>query len=460
MKSGISNSKERRVGWPAAAQADVKTVFGEVRRSSQKMGGPAPEWVQIFPYPTYVGEVDGEKKRWITDEISQQSCVDFFNLRDNDLVIDYEHLSDKDGEAPAAGRIVELRAGGESGLLARVEWTDRARAQIEAGEYYYDSPSFFWSRDDDRIYGLRHLALTNNPGSWGRPYITDHTATDYGIERTSQGAAGAPLQLVCARASTKGGRVRVKSTVLESLRDTVRRPASVTGKELKGDLLKLAELVPDTDEQVFDAASGEAGERTIAQLLGEEQAAAAEAPAAEAASQKVDLTPIALALGTESNDPRELALAVMNLKASSVPVERLRELESKLTAAETKTGEERITIEIARQRKAGKQITPAFEAELLRVAKSDVDLALSSLTGLQVTSIDLATQADKPAPTVDRLEAARQRAETKVHDLPAGASASLKASTAAHEETLAIASEKGLSYHEANKLRLEARRAA
>ncbi|HET7437513.1 MAG TPA: phage protease [Thermoanaerobaculia bacterium] len=443
------------------------------------MGGPAPEWVQIFPHPLYVGELDGDKKTWITDDISQQSCVDFFNLRKNDLVIDYEHLSDKDAEAPAAGRIVELRAAGSAGLLARVEWTERARRMIEAGEYYYDSPSFFWSRDDDRIYGLRHLALTNNPGSWGRPYITDHTVADYGIERASQRSGGERLQLVCARQrnTTKiERRERVLSNVLESLRFTVGRPAAVTGKELRDDLLKLAELVPDSDEMIFLDEAAESGTdatgKRIADLLGAEIGAAT----IEAASQKAggtsadhsesrsgsstDLTPLHLALGVASDDPRELALAVMSLKASTVPIATLREMEARLASAESRTGEERIVLEIARQRNDGKQITPAFEAELIRVAQSDFNLAKSSLDGLQLTSIDLKTQADAPAPTVERNEATRERARETAGALPANATASLKASVSAFDETIAIARDKGVTYGEANRLRLTMPRAA
>ena len=440
---------------------------GVLRSSSQRMGGPAPEWIQVFPHPTYIGELDGERFEWITDDISQQSCVDFFNLRGNDLVIDYEHLSDKDTEAPAAGRIVELRAGVEQGLLARVEWTERARRQIESGEYYYDSPSFFWSRTDRRIYGLRHVALTNNPGSWGRPYITDHTAVDYGIERTAQARDLKSLQLVCAVQTKRERRERVaKKEVLDNLRSALRRAANVTGKELRADIAKVIESIPDTDDVVF-AGEGDAvlESQTLVQLVAGDGQLAAGVNATtqteiETAAQRAAVTPIAIALGIETIDPRELALAVMNLKASSVSAERVRELESRLAAAETRTGEERIALEITKQRAAGKQITPAFEAELIRVAKRDVDLALSSLAGLQVTTIDLATQADTPAPTVERLETARQRANTRMAEMPANATAALKASVSAHEETLTIANEKGISYTEANRLRLDASRAA
>jgi hypothetical protein len=439
----------------------------ELRRSSQKIGGAVPEWVQIFPYPDYVGELDGEKRTWVTDDLSQQSCVDFFALRGNALAVDYEHLSDKDVEAPAAGRIVELRAGGKAGLLARIEWTERARQQIESGEYYYDSPSFFWSRKDNRIYGLRHLALTNNPGSWNRPFITDHAAADYGIERAAQRGGAVALHLVCAVSNnkTEGRKPLGSNKVLESLRLAFGKKADITGRELRADLLKLAELVTDTDEKILlgDGADAAAADSTIAQLVGgDRQTDAAGKGGADVASQSAaDLAPIALALGVErTNDPRVLAMAVMSLRASSVPADRVHDLEQRLANAEAKSGEERMQIEIARQRGAGKQITPAFEAELLRVAKHDLGLALSSLAGLQITSVDLVTQSDAPAPTAERMETARQRAAQRSDALPAGASAALRTSTSTFEQTLAIAQQKGISYAEANALRLESARAA
>ena len=429
-----------------------------LRRSSQRMGGPAPEWVQIFPYPTYIGELDGKKKTWITDDISQQSCVDYFNLRGNDLVFDYEHLSDKDVEAPAAGRIVELRSAGAKGLLGRVEWTARARSQIESGDYYYDSPSFFWSREDDRIYGLRHVALTNNPASWNRPHITDHSAQEFfSIERTSQARGMARPQLVCAVVQSNKERRKgmTLNSIVEGFRGVLARSASVSGKDLRADVARVMEAIPDTDDALFAEADHAATEsaHTFAQLVGAE-------PSVDVASQGAQLKSISLALGVETNDPRELALAVMSLKSNSVPVERVRELESKLAAAESRGPEERIAIEVARQRSAGKQITPAFEAELLRVARSDVELALSSLDGLQVTSLDLTTQADAPAPSVDRIEIVRQRKQTASDRVPGGASKAMQVSASVFEDTMAIASEKGITYDEANDLRIALSRAA
>jgi hypothetical protein len=66
-KEGISRDS------PSAHCAALRSAWGDRLRS------------EIFPFPSYVGEIDGERTEWVTDEISQQSCVDFFNLRGNDL---------------------------------------------------------------------------------------------------------------------------------------------------------------------------------------------------------------------------------------------------------------------------------------------------------------------------------------------------------------------------------------
>ncbi len=89
--------------------------------------------------------------------------------RGTDLVIDYEHGSEmkaaKGEMAPAAGWIKNLTAEVD-GLYAEVEWTDRARAMIEAGEYRYISPSI---KPDKIVGGVVHVqrilraGLTNTP---------------------------------------------------------------------------------------------------------------------------------------------------------------------------------------------------------------------------------------------------------------------------------------------------------
>src|SRR5574337_423937 len=82
--------------------------------------------------------------------------------------IDYEHQSLKANEngqpAPAAGwfKTAEWRDG--DGLYATdVEWTEKARAMIQNGEYLYLSPVIAFDRDTGAITSLMGAALTNNP---------------------------------------------------------------------------------------------------------------------------------------------------------------------------------------------------------------------------------------------------------------------------------------------------------
>src|SRR5437016_5554849 len=135
------------------------------RQSAQKMGGEPPTWIQIFPYPTYVCTIDGAKTTLITDEISQRAIVGYFEEKGNAATIDYEHASTTEGVfyAPAGGRIPRLVAGGKLGLLGQAEWNEDGLRDLASGRYYYDSPTFWWSPDDMRIYIFDSLALTNRP---------------------------------------------------------------------------------------------------------------------------------------------------------------------------------------------------------------------------------------------------------------------------------------------------------
>ena len=49
------------------------------------------------------------------------------------------------------------------GLFAGVDWTDKARAHIRAGEYRYISPVFAFDRQSGAVLRLICAALTNHP---------------------------------------------------------------------------------------------------------------------------------------------------------------------------------------------------------------------------------------------------------------------------------------------------------
>ena len=89
-----------------------------------------------------------------------------FTARKTDLPVDYQHQSDaplaeQSGPVPAAGWIKELRLA-TNALWGRVEWTERARALIEAKEYRYLSP-VFWHDKAGRIGRLKGAGLVHTP---------------------------------------------------------------------------------------------------------------------------------------------------------------------------------------------------------------------------------------------------------------------------------------------------------
>jgi len=81
----------------------------------------------------------------------------------NEVVFDYEHQSVRIMEAPAAGWIKELKWDPTQGILARVDWNDRARKYIASKEYRYYSPVFHVRQSDGRVCGIHSVALTNTP---------------------------------------------------------------------------------------------------------------------------------------------------------------------------------------------------------------------------------------------------------------------------------------------------------
>ncbi|WP_211221614.1 phage protease [Desulfocurvibacter africanus] len=128
-------------------------------------GGNVPEWVQLIPAgPTVTGQ-DG--RSWKFGEVEARSVQAWFSARKGaPMLIDWEHASEhlapKGHEAPAAGWVtaLELRDGA---LWGRVEWTERAAAQIARREYRFLSPVFLHTQEDRRILRLVSAGLTNVP---------------------------------------------------------------------------------------------------------------------------------------------------------------------------------------------------------------------------------------------------------------------------------------------------------
>ena len=106
---------------------------------------------------------------WSVDAATAQRLIAQVEERNLRIPIDYEHqgfLSEKNGQpAPAAGwfRKLEWREG--EGLFALdVEWTEKARDMIKAGEYRYISPVFIHDSETGEVTSLLGAGITNNPG--------------------------------------------------------------------------------------------------------------------------------------------------------------------------------------------------------------------------------------------------------------------------------------------------------
>jgi len=120
-----------------------------------------PSEFQVLPY----GEVSILKRKRPAklDEAGMESIVASFNARGNDMVIDYEHQTEMGTQAPAAGWIKQIVARGREGLWVVVEWTDRAKEYLKNKEYRYFSPVMWVSDKTNKVVGLEHVALTNDP---------------------------------------------------------------------------------------------------------------------------------------------------------------------------------------------------------------------------------------------------------------------------------------------------------
>lgn len=118
----------------------------------------APVEIKLLP----LGEVHSQKGDFIVDGESFDLIQRQFKERALDLVIDYEHQTLKDVQAPAAGWVKELTKGKDA-ILAKVEWTPKAKEYLANKEYRYLSPVVLVRKNDKKAVALHSAALTNTP---------------------------------------------------------------------------------------------------------------------------------------------------------------------------------------------------------------------------------------------------------------------------------------------------------
>lgn len=117
-----------------------------------------PEEIKILP----LGHVHSQKGDFDVDDESVEMIRKQFKNRKLDLVIDYEHQTLKDVQAPAGGWIQDIYKGDDA-IVAKVKWTDRAKEYIRNREYRYLSPVVMVRKSDRKAAALHSAALTNTP---------------------------------------------------------------------------------------------------------------------------------------------------------------------------------------------------------------------------------------------------------------------------------------------------------
>ena len=141
-----------------AADAAADLAFCVVELPS----GEAPERIVLMRQ----GELNArDGRRWRLTDPGAVVAATRARAGEVELPIDYEHQTQRAPEngqpAPAAGWVREVRVEGDA-IVARVEWTERARKMIMAREYRYFSPAFH-HRKDGTVTAIVGGGLTNAP---------------------------------------------------------------------------------------------------------------------------------------------------------------------------------------------------------------------------------------------------------------------------------------------------------
>lgn len=114
--------------------------------------------VKILP----MGLVKSQKGEFYVDDESIELMRQHFKERRIDIVIDYEHQTLNDVQAPAGGWIKDFYAK-DGAIVAKVEWTPKAKEYIANKEYRYLSPVVMVRKTDKKAVILHSVALTNTP---------------------------------------------------------------------------------------------------------------------------------------------------------------------------------------------------------------------------------------------------------------------------------------------------------
>lgn len=136
-----------------------------------------PELIPLLP----LGHVKSRKGDFFVDEESFRLMCKGVEEHGVDVVIDYEHQTLTNEQAPAAGWIKELVLS-DGAICGRVEWTTKAAQYLKNREYRYISPVIFVRKSDRKAAALMSAALTNIPAIDGMIPIVNSAKFEGGYE--------------------------------------------------------------------------------------------------------------------------------------------------------------------------------------------------------------------------------------------------------------------------------------
>ena len=290
----------------------------------------AGEGIELSGVPTEIkilplGRVHSQKGDFNVDEESFELIRKQFKDRKLDLVIDYEHQTLSDVQAPAGGWIKELYKG-EDAIIAKVEWTAKAAEYLKNKEYRYLSPVVLVRKRDQKATAIHSVALTNTPAIDGMFALVN----SLDIEDISE-----------------GGNIMD----LKELAKALGLPETATEEEIKKaveDAAKAAERLKEMEEKKPEDKTGEGGKPQ---------------EVAEVVANSTILSMLGLKEGAKTED---VAASIMALKTGTP------DTQAELLALKQRMQERDADEEVQKALKAGK-ITAAQSGWAKSYALKDMD---------------------------------------------------------------------------------------
>lgn len=290
----------------------------------------AGEGIELSGVPTEIkilplGRVHSQKGDFNVDEERFELIRKQFKDRKLDLVIDYEHQTLSDVQAPAGGWIKELYKG-EDAIIAKVEWTAKAAEYLKNKEYRYLSPVVLVRKRDQKATAIHSVALTNTPAIDGMFALVN----SLDIEDISE-----------------GGNIMD----LKELAKALGLPETATEEEIKKaveDAAKAAERLKEMEEKKPEDKPGEGGKPQ---------------EVAEVVANSTILSMLGLKEGAKTED---VAASIMALKTGTP------DTQAELLALKQRMQERDADEEVQKALKAGK-ITAAQSGWAKSYALKDMD---------------------------------------------------------------------------------------